>query len=313
MKLKPLRWLTIIIPLILALGVFLLIVSGRMPDGTFDLRMDDGTLVLLGGALLSLLLAVNFLSQRWLDGVHQRSMTRAKLETAEEHRQFLNRLDHELKNPLMALRAGLSNLSETHNEDEQHKIIGSLSSQTVRIGALVSDLRKVATIGTYPLETLPISLTELLTDVYATIKDDPRSVGREIRLSLPPHDATLIGDRDLLSLALHNLLINAIKYSLPKDAVELRGYRDGGEVVLQVSDTGVGIPRQEQQEVWKELYRGQGAQGIAGSGIGLALVHAIIERHAGSVTLQSEVDKGTTVSIRLPATNNHLTLKHRAI
>ncbi|MBX3084330.1 MAG: HAMP domain-containing histidine kinase [Anaerolineae bacterium] len=297
---KPLRILITGIPLILAFAIFILIASGRMPDGSFDLRMDDGMLVLLGGVLLSALQVINFLSQRWLDRVHERSMEHAKLETAEEHRKFLNRLDHELKNPLMALRAGLSNLSDTHDETEQQKIIASLNAQTLRIGALVTDLRKVANIGTYPLELLPIPLIDLLRDVYSAIKADPLAAGRDVRLRLPAHDTIIVGDRDLLVLALHNLLSNALKYSQPNDVVELRGAREGSEIVLEVSDTGVGIPKQEQPDVWKELYRGHNTHSVQGSGIGLALVQAIVERHGGQVTLRSEAGQGTTVTICLP-------------
>jgi two-component system, OmpR family, sensor kinase len=299
---KPLRVLSIVVPIILAFAIFILIASGRMSDGTFDLRLDDGMLVLLGGALLSLLQVVNFLSQRWLENIHHHSMENAKQVTAEEHRKFLNRLDHELKNPLMALRAGLSNLSDTHDQTEQQKIIASLSAQTLRIGALVTDLRKVANIGTYPLELLPISLTELLRDLESTLKLEPTAAGRGIRLRLPTHDTLLVGDRDLLTLALHNLLSNALKYSQPRDVVELRGSRDGSEVVIEVADTGLGIPTQEQADVWKELYRGQGTHHVSGSGIGLALVRAIVERHDGKVSLRSEAGRGTVVNIRLPMT-----------
>lgn len=71
-------------------------------------------------------------------------------------------------------------------------------------------------------------------------------------------------------------------------------------MVIEIADTGPGIPAKELPRVWDELYRGQGARGISGSGLGLALVRAIIERYSGQVTLRSRVGRGTVVTIRLP-------------
>jgi two-component system OmpR family sensor kinase len=71
-------------------------------------------------------------------------------------------------------------------------------------------------------------------------------------------------------------------------------------VAIEVADTGPGIPQEELPRAWEELYRGQGAQGVPGSGLGLALVRAIVERHGGQVTLRSRAGQGTVVTMRLP-------------
>jgi signal transduction histidine kinase len=80
----------------------------------------------------------------------------------------------------------------------------------------------------------------------------------------------------------------------------VRALEDGSSVVVEVADTGPGIPADELPHVWEELYRGKGARGVQGSGLGLALVRAIVERHGGSVSLRSRVDQGTVVTARLP-------------
>jgi signal transduction histidine kinase len=108
------------------------------------------------------------------------------------------------------------------------------------------------------------------------------------------------GDYDLLVLALHNLIDNALKFTSPGDTVEVRAFEDGANVVVEVADTGPGIPEEEVSHVWEELYRGTGARGVPGSGLGLALVRAIIERHAGEVNLRSRAGQGTVISVRLP-------------
>jgi two-component system OmpR family sensor kinase len=109
------------------------------------------------------------------------------------------------------------------------------------------------------------------------------------------------GDWDLLFLAIYNLLDNALKFTRPGDTVEVRAFDDRAFVVVQVADTGPGIPKEELPRVWEELYRGQGARGVPGSGLGLALTRTILERHGGQVTLRSCLGQGTVVSVRLPA------------
>jgi two-component system OmpR family sensor kinase len=99
---------------------------------------------------------------------------------------------------------------------------------------------------------------------------------------------------------MHNLLDNAIQYTQPGDTIEIRAYEDGSTVVLEIADTGPGIPEAEVPHVWEELYRGEGARGTPGSGLGLALVRAVVERHHGQLGLRSRVEQGTVVSMRLP-------------
>ena len=73
-------------------------------------------------------------------------------------------------------------------------------------------------------------------------------------------------------------------------------------MVIEVADTGPGIPEDEVESVWDELYRGKGARGVPGSGLGLALARAIIERHGGQIRLRSRAGQGTVVTVRLPTT-----------
>jgi signal transduction histidine kinase len=93
---------------------------------------------------------------------------------------------------------------------------------------------------------------------------------------------------------------NAVKFTQPGDTIEIRAFEDGNQVVIEVADTGPGIPEEEISHVWEELYRGTGARGIQGSGLGLALVRAIVSRHEGDITLRSRPGEGTVFTVRLP-------------
>jgi two-component system OmpR family sensor kinase len=108
----------------------------------------------------------------------------------------------------------------------------------------------------------------------------------------------------LLLLAIHNLLDHAIKFTSPGNTIEIRAFDDSNAIVIEVADTGPGIPENEINRVWEELYRGERACGVPRSGLGLPLVRAIIEKHGGAIGLRSRPDQGTIFSVRLPVIEN---------
>jgi signal transduction histidine kinase len=99
---------------------------------------------------------------------------------------------------------------------------------------------------------------------------------------------------------MYNLLDNAVKFCQPGATIEVRGREDGLFVMVEVADTGPGIEAGELPHVWEELYRGQHGRTVPGSGLGLAMVRAVVERHGGAISLDSKADQGTVVTVRLP-------------
>ena len=223
---------------------------------------------------------------------------------SEDRNRFLHRLDHELKNPITAILAGLANLSVAKTVADHSNSLRSVQSQVGRLRRLIAELRKLSELETRPLELEIIDLTVFLEDVFELAKDGPNAGARNLTISLPRAPwplPSIRGDRDLLTLAIHNLLENAIKFTQPGDTIELRAFEDGTHAVIEIADTGPGIPKDEQGFIWEELYRGKNAHGIPGSGLGLALVKAIILRHKGEIGLRSRSGKGTVFNIRLPS------------
>lgn len=292
-------WLLLLLPIVLGLLLKILLERGWLENSIIYLRIDLGTLALLLGILFSVMLIIIWGIFLWQDRQFNQEYIEFQTTTAEEHRQFLQRLDHELKNPLTAIQAGLANLDGASNE----RAIESIKAQTQRLSRLVADLRKLAELETRPIEHSPVNLTEILQETVTIIQEEPEAAGRSINLSLPQAPWPLPdvqGDEDLLLLALLNLLGNAVKFSEPGATVEVRAFEDADMVIVEVADTGPGIPESEVPFVWQELYRGQGARGVPGSGLGLALVRAITERHGGQVTIRSRVHQGTVVTMKLP-------------
>jgi two-component system OmpR family sensor kinase len=268
-----------------------------------SIRVDVGTAALIVGAGLSLASLLYVACSGWAEQRCQRDLSDARTRAAEERRRFLQRLDHELKNPLTAIRVGLVNLSGDPPPDARQEALTTVEAEVLRLSRLTSDLRKLAELETRQLERGPVDAAELLQEVVAVSEEQPAAQGRRLTLVLPQAPwpvPTIDGDRDLLFLALYNLLDNALKFTRTGDTVEVRAFEDGNTVVIEVADTGPGIPEDEIPRVWEELYRGREARGVPGSGLGLALVRAVVERHAGRIALRSRLGQGTVVRVTLP-------------
>jgi len=277
--------------------------AGLWPDPVLVLRLraDVGTLLLLAGALLTLLAlpaaAVGMHAARR----RARDLEAVRAACADDRHRFLRRLDHELKNPLTAMQAGLANLAALPAGAGRDAARASVEAQVARLTRLVADLRKLAELERCPLERTHVDVGRLLAEAVELAQETP---DRAVTLTLPQAPWPLPpvpGDRDLLFLACYNLLDNACKFTRPGDAIEVRAFEDGRWVVVEVADTGPGIPEEDLPHVFEELYRGENARGVEGSGLGLALVRAVAEHHGGSVAVRSRQGEGSAFTLRLPA------------
>jgi two-component system OmpR family sensor kinase len=299
----PWKWLGALLPAAAGIVVAGLVTRGVLVNHRIYLVGGIGTLSWVIGLMLSSILVVGIAVRERTLRRHRREISRVQRDAAEDRRRFLRRLDHELKNPLTAIRAGLVNLGDSSSEENRQAALGTIETQALRLSRLAADLRKLAELETRSLERTPVQIGQLLDEVLDVIRERPEAGRRRLNLSVPQAPwplPSVNGDYDLLFLAVHNLLDNALKFTQPGDTVEVRGFEDGTAVVVEVADTGPGVPDDEIPQIWDELYRGQGARGVPGSGLGLALVRAIAERHGGQVNLRSRAGQGTVFTMRLP-------------
>jgi two-component system OmpR family sensor kinase len=286
----------------ISLGVLgLLLLARVLLATTFVLVPEDFDVIVLVVLLsITMIIAIHTIVRISMNHLRLRSVRQVRRETLAEHRRFLSRLDHELKNPLTALRAGLKALALTSLDEQQRQIVETMETETLRLSGLVSDLRKLADLETEPLNLQPVSLRDFVANVLQLERERFDSGQRILTSNVDIAQDTWVVDEDLLALAAHNLLDNAYKYSRPGDNVRLE-VKARQELLLRVSDSGTGISPAALPHIWEELYRGRQQEKIPGSGTGLALVKAIVERHGGEVSIESEVEQGTIVTLRLPA------------
>ncbi|MCC6567931.1 MAG: HAMP domain-containing histidine kinase [Anaerolineales bacterium] len=226
-------------------------------------------------------------------------------DAQQKRRHFLRRLDHEIKNPLTGLRAALVNLQEAQAADERSQAGQNADKAVERLTRLLTDLRKLADLDERPIERYAVNVPDLLDDVVEAARAIPAYEGRGISLLIPkiPSPFPMItGDRDLLVLAVYNLVENALKFTSANDSVEVRAMEDGRTIVIEVADSGAGISSEDLSKIFDELYRGTNARSTEGSGLGLALVNRIAILHGGGCGVRSSQmePRGTVFTLRLP-------------
>lgn len=255
----------------------------------------DPAITLLVGALA---LAAPFLFLAVIGRWQARQIKRALAEQAQtqetERRRFIQRLDHELKNPLTAIQVQLDNLQAADGANAQGLI--GVRAQADRLALLTRGLRRLADLETRALEIEKIEIGELLDEVVELLQA-PERIQLDVQ-TVPWPIPPLHGDRELLLMVFRNLVDNALKYSTAP--VQVRARDMSGQLGVEVIDTGRGILPDELPLVKEELYRGSNTRDVAGSGLGLAIVQRIIERHGGRLTLQSRPAQGTIASVQLP-------------
>jgi signal transduction histidine kinase len=293
------------LPILLGTLLSLAAPSTWDPVPVLVFKIDVGMVAFLAGLLLTLFLLSFWVGSRRAESRARRVIEDTLNETELGRRRFLRRLDHEMKNPLTGLRAALVNLQEAQSKDERIHAAENAKRAQERLTSLLNDLRKLSDLDERQIERERVDVPDLLNDVVDAARSNPLHEERNINLfvtQVPSPFPCVIGDRDLLVLAMYNLVDNALKFTSAAEPVEVRALEDGKAIVVEVADSGGGIAPEDLPKIFEELYRGSNARGIEGSGLGLALVSRIVDLHGGQIEVRSrqENPRGTVFTVRLP-------------
>ncbi|GAA0561219.1 hypothetical protein GCM10010172_50520 [Paractinoplanes ferrugineus] len=220
--------------------------------------------------------------------------------------EYMALAGHELRTPLTSIGSYIDLIAESADETpfgELRELFEVVHRNSTRLRELVDRLMDVAGLesGHIVLANQPVDLTEVVTDSAGAIAGT--AFDRGISIAIERLDRVRVpGDRDRLRQVVDALVGNAVKFSRSDSVVDVKLVDQGHQAVLTVSDSGVGIPVAEQARLFQRLYRGGNARhtGIPGSGLGLALCRAVVERHRGTIALSSHESRGTSVTVRLP-------------
>jgi PAS domain S-box-containing protein len=226
-----------------------------------------------------------------------------QLEQAHHvQRRFVADASHDLRTPLTVVRAELDLLLASPLPDAGTRMsLMRALSEVERLDHLATDLLTLATIDSREDGTPRVAarLDEILLESISTLTALARD--RRITWSIDIDDAVEIAcDRASLQRALNNVLDNALKYSSEESTVAIHFARDGATARIDVRDNGIGIPPRDLPRIFDRFYRSDAARSTQGTGLGLPIVRSVVESHGGRVQVQSEVGKGTLVTIELP-------------
>jgi two-component system, OmpR family, sensor kinase len=230
----------------------------------------------------------------------------ARVASEERMRQFMADASHELRTPLTSIRgyaelARMRRANGTADVESDADTLNRIESEGTRMSRLVDDLLLLARTdrGAAP-QLEPVDTADLVSTAIEGVQ--AAFPQRRIEGAVDP-EVPLYGDYDQLLRVVRNLVTNAAVHTAPGGPVRVSAYREGGDSVLRVDDSGPGLPPDEAAQVFERFWRADKARTRArgGSGLGMSIVRSIVEAHGGTVRFDSSVRSGSTVTVRLPS------------
>jgi signal transduction histidine kinase len=228
------------------------------------------------------------------------------LENADRIKsEFIGNVSYELRTPLNAIVGFTEILDNRYFGDlteRQAEYVECILQASTHLMALIDDILDLATIeaGYMSLDLQDVDIASLMGALVEVAAERADQAGLKIEIQCPADIGTMLADTVRLRQALFNLVSNAIQFTPAGGTIVLSAERTDDEMLLSVTDTGIGIAPEDQERVFQRFERGDPNARESGTGLGLALVKSLVELHGGSVKLESAPGQGTKAICRLP-------------
>ena len=224
-------------------------------------------------------------------------------------RELIGNISHDLRTPLAGIKAMVETLQDTALDDKKaaNDFLTRIDDEVNRLTQLVSEITELSRIesGKAELRKEPININLLIQDVITHINPLADSQQIIINTSLNPDLPIISADKDRIRQTLINLLHNAIKFNHPGGKVLISSNFNTVFVIVNVSDTGLGISKDDLPHIFERFYKGDKSRAKGGSGLGLAIAKHTIQAHGGNISVISEEGKGSTFSFAIPIKDNN--------
>lgn len=228
----------------------------------------------------------------------------------ESRNSFVAQATHELRTPLTNMRLYIEMLTDDNGaaaEDpaKRSDALNVINQEVRRLERIVGDMLSVAEIeaGSLKLVRDDVRINTVIEELAADFREQAAQKDIRLKFDMPPKLPVLRGDRDKIVMAIHNLVANAVKYTPAGGEVTVRASEDKGSFTIEVIDNGIGIKDEERELIFEKFYRAKDRRisNITGTGLGLAIAREVVRLHGGDITVRSQLDKGSTFTLTLPA------------
>ena len=234
------------------------------------------------------------------------SMRRALKEEYARRARFIMGVSHDLRTPLTLIQGYVEAISDGYatDPDAHRKYLGIILDKARTLEGMVGDLIEFVRLetGQWRMTHHDVPLRALLSDMGRHFVEDALILKRTFVAAIDlGDDVTVRMDKGLFTRAMENLVGNAIRYTPEGGLITLSARREGPDVLLSIADSGIGIPAEDLSRIYDPFYRGTNSRREQGFGLGLTTVKSIVESHGWTITAASEVGRGSTFTIRMPA------------
>ncbi len=272
-------------------------------------KADEHLLLALADQIATALERIRLLSEAERRADELARTLKQQEELARLRDEFIQNVSHEFRTPL-SIVTGYTEILDSGEFGPlpaEYKQPVSIIAKRVRLlTKLVEDLTSLLDLQARQGDFTSLHIGDLLHPMYASLRTRALAERIELDLDLPSGLPPVHGEETLLRKVVENLVDNAIKFTPPHGHVHLRVKSEDGHLWLEISDTGIGIPKEEQLRIFERFYQvdGSSTRRFGGTGLGLALVKEIVELHGGQIFVNSEVGQGSTFQIKLPTSGN---------
>ena len=222
--------------------------------------------------------------------------------------ELLHIFVHDIKVPLSAIKGCIDLVEQLGDvNDQQLKWINRAMGSITRIETIVHNLLDYSRLNeNIPIDREPFDLKQLIDDVVMLFAAQLTTKNIKLQLDVDSELEDVIGDANLLTHVVQNIVGNAIKYNKPEGKIWITVSDESAYVRVDIQDSGMGIAAEDQNKIFNKYYRGKiGDANIKGNGLGLSIAQMIIEKHGGLIWVNSQLEKGSTFSFTIPRESDH--------
>ena len=223
-------------------------------------------------------------------------------------REFVANVSHELRTPLTNVKGYTETLLDAGDDidpESRRSFLQVIYNESDRMTHIVKDLLTLSQLdyGRMDLRLAELPVEMIVANIASAMMIEAKNQGLTLETSFQRPLPNILADQARMEQVIANIISNAVKYNRPGGRVEVSAFAEGDQVAIQVKDTGIGIPQEDIPRLFERFYRVDKARSRerGGTGLGLAIAKEIVEQHNGTIQVESQLDQGTVITIRIPA------------